>query len=110
VGENTDKYDVENYVERKISESGFVGKEAEAYREELKDGLRLKYMGGTLGQGIILMSDEQFSDLCDRLSLDEIEKYFEIVVECERKGKRYKRKSHYQAIIDMAMKDRKIQL
>jgi hypothetical protein len=101
---------VENYVERKISESGFVGKEAEAYREELKDGLRLKYMGGTLGQGIILMSDEQFSDLCDRLSLDEIEKYCEIVVECERNGKRYKRKSHYQAILDMAMKDRKIQL
>ena len=101
---------VENYVERKISESGFVGKEAEAYREELKDGLRLKYMGGTLGQGIILMSDEQFSDLCDKLSLDEIEKYFEIVVDCERKGKRYKRKSHYQAIIDMATRDRKIQL
>lgn len=99
---------VENYVERKISESGFVGKDADLYREELKEGIRLKYMGGTLGQGVILMSDEQFSDLCDKLSLDEIEKYFEIVVDCERKGKRYKRKSHYQAILDMAMKDRRI--
>ena len=64
---------VENYVENKISEAGFVGKDAEAYREELKEGLRLKYMGGNLGQGVILMSNEQFGDLCDKLSLDEIE-------------------------------------
>lgn len=101
---------VENYVENKISEAGFVGKDAEAYREELKEGLRLKYMGGNLGQGVILMSDEQFGDLCDKLSLDEIEKYFEIVVDCELKGKRYKKKSHYQAILDMAMKDRRIKI
>ena len=110
--ENSDvENPVENYVdyvERKISEAGFVGKDADLYREELKEGLRLRYMGGTLGQGIILMSDEQFSDLCDKLSLDEIEKYFNIVVECEKKGKRYKKKSHYQAILDMAMKDRRI--
>lgn len=99
---------VENYVETKIAESGLEGSDAKVYREELKEGLKLKYIGGTLGQGIILMSDEQFSDLCDRLSLDEIEKYFEIVVDCERKGKRYKKKSHYQAILDMAMKDRRV--
>lgn len=99
---------VENYVESKIAEAGFEGKDADLYREELKEGLRLKYMGGTLGQGIILMSNEQFSDLCDKLSLDEIEKYFGIVVECEKNGKHYKKKSHYQAILDMAMKDRRI--
>ena len=99
---------VENYVESKIAEAGFEGEEADVYREALKNNLKLRYMGGTLGQGIILMSDEQFSDLCDKLSLDEIEKYFGIVVECERNGKRYKKKSHYQAILDMAMKDRRI--
>ena len=65
-------------------------------------------MGGTLGQDLILMSAEQFDDLCGRLSLDEIEKYFAIVAECERSGKRYKRKSHYQAILDMASNDRRI--
>jgi predicted phage replisome organizer len=107
-GKKEDDGYVENYVERKISEAGFVGKDAELYREELKEGLKLKYLGGTLGQGIILMSDEQFADLCDKLSLDEIEKYFGIVVECERSGKRYKKKSHYQAILDMAMKDRRV--
>ena len=107
--ENSDDEDyVENYVETKISEAGFVGRDAELYREELKEGLKLRYFGGTLGQDVILMSDEQFSDLCDKLSLDEIEKYFNIVVECEKNGKRYKKKSHYQAILDMAMKDRRI--
>jgi predicted phage replisome organizer len=70
--------------------------------------VKLKYMGGTLGQGVVLMSDEQFSDLCDKLSIDEIDKYMGIIVECERNGKRYKKKSHYQAILEMAEKDRRV--
>ena len=98
----------ETYVEKKVSEAGFHGKDAEIYREELREGLRLKYLGGELGQGIILMSSEQFDDLCRRLSLDEIEKYFGVVCECEMNGRRYKRKSHYQAILEMAAKDRQI--
>ena len=102
------KNEEEKFIEKKIAEAGFEGKDAEIYREELRENLRLKYMGGTLGQDLILMSAEQFDDLCGRLSLDEIEKYFAIVAECERSGKRYKRKSHYQAILDMASNDRRI--
>ena len=98
----------EDFVQRRIEEAGFEGRDAEVYREELRGKLRLKYMGGTLGQGVVLMSDEQFGDLCDRLTLDELDKYFSIVVECEKNGKRYKKKSHYQAILDMAAKDRRI--
>jgi hypothetical protein len=70
--------------------------------------VKLKYMGGTLGQGVVFMSDEQFSDLCDKLSIDEIDKYMGIIVECEMNGKRYKKKSHYQAILEMADKDRRL--
>jgi hypothetical protein len=70
--------------------------------------VKLKYMGGTLGQGVVLMSDEQFRDLCDKLSIDEIDKYMGIIVECEMNGKRYKKKSHYQAILEMADKDRRL--
>lgn len=107
--ENTgDEDSVENYVENAVSKAGLEGKDADQYREVLKESLQLKYLGGTLGQGIILMSDVQFADLCDRLSLDELDKYFEIVTECEKKGKIYKKKSHYQAILDMATKDRRI--
>ena len=69
---------------------------------------KLKYLGGTLGQGVVLMSDEQFNDLCDKLSIEEIDKYLSIVAECEKNGKRYKKKSHYQAVLEMAQKDRRI--
>ena len=96
------------YIEEKVRESGFCGEDAEVYKAEIKDGLRLKYMQGTLGQGVVLMSDEQFGDLCDKLSIAELDKYMGIIVECERNGKKYKKKSHYQAILDMAQKDRKV--
>ena len=98
------------YIEKKVEESELEGADAEIYRKELQEGLKLKYMGGTLGQGIIFMSDEQFSDLCDKLDIDEIERYFGIIVDCERRGKHYKKKSHYQAVLDMAAKDRKVNI
>ena len=96
------------YIEKKVEESELKGEDAEVYRKELQEGLKLKYMGGTLGQGIIFMSDEQFSDLCDKLDIDEIERYFGIIVDCERREKHYKKKSHYQAVLDMAQHDRRI--
>ena len=80
------------YIQKKVDESELEGADADAYIRELQEGLKLKYMGGTLGQGIIFMSDEQFSDLCDKLGIEEIEKYFEIIKDCERKGKHYKKK------------------
>ena len=69
---------------------------------------KMTYMEGKLGEGVVLMSTEQFHDLLDKLSLDELHKYFAIIVECEKNGKKYKKKSHYQAILDMAAKDRRI--
>ena len=98
----------EAFIQKRIEEEGFEGRDAEVYRDELRDKLKLKYMDGTLGQGVVLMSEEQFGDLCDKLTMDELDKYFSIVVDCEKNGKRYKKKSHYQAILDMAAKDRRI--
>ena len=71
--------------------------------------MRREYIGGSFGQGVVMMNDEQFDDLCERLSLEELEKYFKVVTECERTGKRYRKKTHYQAILDMAAKDRRVQ-
>ena len=99
---------MERYIQKKVEESELEGADAEKYKEEVKEGLKLKYMGGTLGQNILLISDEQFDDLCDRMSIDELHKYIDIVVECEKSGKRFKKKSHYQAILDMVNKDRKV--
>lgn len=74
--------------------------------EKENDETKLKYMGGTLGEGLLLISEEQFGDLCDKLNPDELGHYCAVVVDCERRGKHFA-KSHYQAILDMAAKDRK---
>lgn len=65
-------------------------------------------LGGELGKGVVLLSQEQMEDLLDRLSLEEFNHYVSVVADCILKGKKYTRKTHYQAIIDMAAKDRKI--
>ena len=100
----------DDYVRKKGVEEGFeLGtKGAEVYAREIKESLKQRVFNCELGQGVVFMSDEQFSDLCDKLSVEEIDKYFDIIVDCERSGKKFKKKSHYQAILDMVAKDRKV--
>lgn len=73
-----------------------------------QEGMRLRYMEGKLGQGLVRISDEQFDALCEKLDLEELHHYMEVIAECERKGKSFKRKSHYQAILDMVEADRRV--
>jgi predicted phage replisome organizer len=75
---------------------------------ERKDELKLEFMGGKLGGGVVLLSEAQFNDLLEKLSWDEFHKYIGIVRDAELKGKHYKKKSHYQAILDMVAKDRRV--
>jgi predicted phage replisome organizer len=75
---------------------------------ENSESLKLEYLGGTLGGGVVLLSKEQFADLCDKLSIEELNKYIGIVRDCELNGKPYKKKTHYQAILDMVKADRKV--
>lgn len=65
-----------------------------------------RYLGG-IGKGVVFLSNEQISDLLDKLSVEEFDRYIGIVADCELNGKPYKKKTHYQAILDMALKDRK---
>ena len=103
-----DEKSLDEYIERRVEEMGVREGQEELYREELRQRMKIRIMEGTLGQGILRMSDEQFDDLCTRLSLDELHRYCGIVVECEKNGKPYTKKTHYQAILDMAYKDRRI--
>lgn len=73
-----------------------------------RESLKLKYLGGSLGGGVVMLSDEQFNSLCDELSYEELNKYIGVVRDCELSGQHYKKKTHYQAILDMARKDRKV--
>ena len=65
-----------------------------------------KLLGGTLGDGVVMLSDEQMTDLLRRLSLDEFDRYVAVVRDCEKAGKKFRNKTHYQAILEMARKDR----
>ena len=69
---------------------------------------RRTYLGGELGKGVVFLSDEQMNDLLDKLSLEEFDYYVKVIADNELKGHKYKKKSHYQAILDMAVKDRRI--
>lgn len=68
-----------------------------------------QYLGGALGQGVVLLSDVQIDDLLQKMSLEEFDYYVSVVAKQELAGKHYKKKTHYQAILDMAKKDRKLQ-
>lgn len=73
-----------------------------------RESAKLKYLNGTLGKGVVMLSDEQLHNLLEKLSIEEFDKYVSIVAECELSGQRYTKKTHYQAILDMAYKDRRI--
>ena len=68
---------------------------------------RRRYLGG-IGKGVVFLSDEQMSDLLDKLSVEEFDYYVGVVADNELKGHHYKKKTHYQAILDMANRDRRV--
>lgn len=68
---------------------------------------RRRYLGG-IGKNVVFLSDEQMSDLLDKMSIDEFDYYVGVIADSELKGHHYKKKTHYQAILDMAAKDRKV--
>lgn len=72
-----------------------------------EDSMRRK-LGGELGKGVVLLSQEQMDDLLEKLSLEEFDHYVGVVADCILKGKPFRKKTHYQAILDMAIADRKI--
>ncbi len=80
--------------------------EADSEAVDIKS-LKLELMGGTLGERTLMISDRQFDKLCEYLSFDELHKYIEIIKDCERRGHKFS-KSHYKAILDMAIEDRKV--
>ncbi len=67
-----------------------------------------RMLGGDLGKGVVFLSKEQMDDLLDKLSIEEFDHYVGVVADCILKGKPFRKKTHYQAILDMAVKDRKV--
>lgn len=109
-GVNDTSYDshVTSHGCHDIEEEGDLDKEKESHSFILHEEAKQKLLGGTLGKGVVMLSDEQIADLLDKLSIEEFNKYVEIVADCELNGKPYRKKTHYQAILDMANKDRRV--
>lgn len=75
--------------------------------DEIPEEEKRKRMGGSLGGGLVFLSDSQMDDLLCKLSLDEFDHYVGVIREAEASGRHYTKKTHYQAILDMADKDRR---
>lgn len=82
--------------------------EHENLLKHLEERKKQYYIPGKLGGGLVFLSNEQIDDLLEKLSLDEFDKYVDIIKDCELKGKHYKKKTHYTAILEMAAKDRRV--
>lgn len=95
-----------------IEEEGEEDKEFHSFdhsiARENKDRVKRELMGGELGGGVVMLSDAEMDYLLDELSFDEFNYYVGVVRDCEKNGQKYKKKTHFQAILDMAKKDRKI--
>ena len=68
----------------------------------------LEFSNGTLGEGIVLMSDEQFNSLCEKLTLDEIHHYFDRLKTFIRKKPEATIYSHYKTILKWVEEDRSV--
>lgn len=69
---------------------------------------RLEFSQGSLGEGIVLMTDEQFDSLCEKLTLDEIHHYFDRLKTFIRKNPQAKIHSHYRTILKWVEEDRRV--
>lgn len=68
----------------------------------------LDFSHGTLGEGIVFMTDEQFESLCEKLSYDEIQHYFNRLKDFIRKKPEATIYSHYKTILKWVEEDRSI--
>lgn len=68
----------------------------------------LEFSKGTLGEGIVFMTDEQFSSLCEKLSYDEIHHYFDRLKTFIRKKPYATIYSHYKTILKWVEEDRSV--
>lgn len=67
---------------------------------------KLEKMGGTLGQGVLMLTEDQRDDLLDRLSIDEYDLYCKKLSDYIIAHPEKTFKSHYQTILKWVTEDR----
>lgn len=77
-GETAREKEIEKEIEYEVEyEVDVEGESPDETATATADAKRLKPVGGTLGKGVVYLSDEQFSDLLDKLGLDAFNRYLE---------------------------------
>ena len=99
--------EVEEETEKETEKEFFIHSIGQPQNDFVENKKR-SFLGGQLGGGVVLLSEEQIDSLLDMLSIEEFDRYVGIVRDMELAGKHYRKKTHYQAILDMANKDRKV--
>lgn len=108
------KKDIEKDIENERKNESSFSQPTDTVNFDLSTGLsttehkKRKLLSGDLGRGVVFLSNEQMDDLLDKLSLEEFDYYVGVVADCIMSGRPFKRKTHYQAILDMATADRKV--
>lgn len=67
---------------------------------------KLEKMGGTLGQGVLMLTEEQVDDLLDKLTIDEYDTYCKKLSDYILAHPEKTFKSHYQTILKWVTEDR----
>lgn len=112
--EGEEDKDKDKDIEKERENECSFGQPTEKENEYLSTGLstsedtKRTLLGGKLGKGVVFLSQGQIDDLLEKLSIEEFDYYVGVVADCILSGKQYKRKTHYQAILDMAIADRKV--
>lgn len=96
---NTCPIEIEKELEKELELEG-DGEESTSTTSKLEK------MGGTLGQGVLMLSEEQEDDLLDRLSFDEFNLYCKKLSDYIIAHPEKTFKSHYQTILKWVKEDR----
>ena len=99
--------DKEKDKEKEIHSFVLSRESEEEKSPEEKASEQRRYLHG-IGEGVVFLSDDQMGALLDELTVEEFDHYVKVIAECEKAGKRFKKKTHYEAILEMARKDRKV--
>lgn len=112
--EGEEEKDLDTDIENERKNESSFSQPADTNNFDFSTGLsttedtKRKMLGGELGKGVVFLSNEQMDDLLDKLSIEEFDYYVGVVADCILSGRPFKRKTHYQAILDMATADRKV--
>lgn len=90
------------------NENHALEEECNAVENSLSDIFSARKTLRGIGKNVVMLSDAQMNDLLERLSLEEFNRYVGVIADNELSGKHYRRRTHYQAILDMAKKDRRL--